>query len=114
MSVHLEASYKVAEKAVKLTVIIGDAQLGVSRVLLEGKEIGRGAIRDLLVGMGSKLVGKTLEVKSVVTDVNDKTNHTSVTYELKGGAQDNEFYLEGDVGKNGDSIIYRATVNFER
>ena len=51
-------------------------------------------------------------MKTVVTDVNDKTNRTSVTYELKGGVQPAEFSLEGTVAEEGDSIIYRASFDF--
>ena len=112
MPVSLESQYPVGDGEVKLTVVVGDAQLGSSLVKLETKEIGRGDIANLAVGKGPKLTGKSLKVKTVVTDVNDKTNRTSVTYELKGGVQPAEFSLEGTVAEEGDSIIYRASFDF--
>jgi hypothetical protein len=53
-----------------------------------------------------------VHVKTVVTDVNDKTNRTSVTYGLEGGPRPAEFSLEGTVAEEGDSIIYRVTFDF--
>lgn len=112
MPVNLQTQYTVGDGEVKLTVVIGDAQLGSSVANVGGKEIGRGALTNLAVGKGAKLRGKSLRVKTVVTDVSDKTNRTSVTYELKGGAQPAEFSLEGTVAEEGDSIIYRASIDF--
>ena len=81
-TVDLRADYEVDSKPVKLTIIVGDAQIGSSVVALEKSEKGRGDIDDLPIGPGPKVRGKKLKTKSVVTDVNDMTNRTSVTYRV--------------------------------
>ena len=64
-----------------------------------------------MVGKGASIKGKTLSIKSVVTDVNDMTNHVSISYELTGGATLQTVKAEADVEHEGDSVIYRATIN---
>ena len=108
MSVKLNTTYEVAQGNVTLTIIIGNAQLGSSLVKVNNEEIGRGQISDLSIGSGVIIAGKTLSIKSVVTDVNDKTNLTSIRYILKGGKADKEFDLNATVNEEGASIIYRA------
>jgi hypothetical protein len=105
-------TYAVRAGEVLLSVIVGEAQLGGSAVKLGGKEIGRGEIKDLKLGNGSRLAGKKVSVKTVVTDTNDKTNHTSVRYTLTGGAVDARHDLSIDVDQEGESVIYRIEVEF--
>ncbi len=111
MAVNLQTDYAVDSGDVSLTITIGDGQLGSSLVRLNDKELGIGEIDGLKVGKGSAVAGKELFIKTVVTDVNDKTDHTSVRYELKGGASDQTFDLDGSVDEEGGSVIYRATFN---
>jgi hypothetical protein len=106
--VDLRADYEVDSKDVRLTIVIGNAQIGSSVVTLDGTEKGRGDIEKLLIGAGSKVKGKPLKTKSAVTDVNDKTNRTVITYRLTGGKRNQDFTSSGTVDKDGDSIIYRA------
>jgi len=114
MAVSLETTYHVDSGDILLTIAIGDGQLGSSRVSLDGKRVAKGdAIKNLLLGKGSKLVGKTITIKSVVTDVNDQTNHTSILYSLRGGAAPADYELKATVMEEGDSIIYRATIVLE-
>lgn len=108
MANELRATYAVSQGQVKLTIIIGDAQLGSSKVALGNKELARGEINDLPIGDGSVIAGKTLFIKSVVTDVNDKTNHTSITYVLRGGKEEKKYELSEDVEEEGGSMVYRA------
>ncbi len=114
MAVDLDASYTVRNsQPVKLTVVIGDAQLGTSLVRIGTRQpLAVGQIKGLSLGKGSTLRGRTLFIKSVVTDVNDKTNHTSITYRLSGGVAPTSLGLEATVETEGDSIVYRATVHF--
>lgn len=109
--VQMETDYKVATDSVKLSIVIGDAQIGSSLVLLDQSELGRGEINAVAVGAGPQIRGKTLSVKSVVTDVNDATNHTSITYRLSGGAADQAFSQSATVDAEGDSVIYKATIH---
>ena len=106
--VDLRSDYEVAAGDVILTIVIGNAQIGSSVVKLGSKELGRRDINNLKVGSGPALKGKILKTKSVVTDVNDRTNKTSVTYKLKGGSRDQAFVSSGTVDNNGDAIVYRA------
>ena len=107
--IDLKTEYNVKEQeSISLNIVIGDAQIGASIVYLEDKEIGRGEIQKLKIGLGSTIKGKKLKIKSVVTDVNDMTKQTSITYELIGGIFDQSFCSKGTVEENGDSIIYRA------
>ena len=110
-SVTLVADYEVADAMVELTVLVGDAQIGTSIIKLASTPLGDGVIADLPIGVGSEIRGKKLFVKSIVTDVNDSTNNTSITYQLKGGRLDQEFSSAGTVDENGDSIVYRARFN---
>lgn len=105
----LQTDYHIGNGDVKLSIIIGEAQIGSSLVKIEAKELARGdEVTDCSLGKGTDLLGKTVIVKTVVNDVNDKTNHTCVTYQLKGGKEDAQFYLEGTVANEGDPMLYRA------
>ena len=111
--VDLIADYHTSPADLILTVEFGDAQIGASVVKLSGTERGTGEITDLKIGSKQAVVGKKVTVKSVVTDVNDKTNRTSVTYTLRSGKLKQVFVSSGTVDVNGDSIIYRALFNMK-
>jgi hypothetical protein len=113
MATTLNDVYAVGSGSVTLTVIIGNAQIGASRVKLDGKEIDRGQIEDLIVGNGPQIIGKTLSIKSAICDVSDKTNVLTVRYTLKGGKSDKNFDLEDSVAIEGDSLVFRATIGFQ-
>ncbi|HXF48795.1 MAG TPA: hypothetical protein VNL73_05150 [Verrucomicrobiae bacterium] len=108
MVIKLDTIYEVASGKVTLSVIIGEAQLGSSLVKLNDVELGIGQINNLSIGRGSDIAGKTLFIKTVVTDVNDKTNLTSVGYVFKGGKVDKRYDLNATVNEEGGSVIYRA------
>jgi hypothetical protein len=113
MAVTLDTTYHVGAGDIALTLSIGDGQLGSSRVLLGTKVLGQGDdITNLLIGKGPKLAGKSIDVKTVVSDVNDQTNHTSLTYSLRGGPAPADYQLSATVAEEGDSVIYRATIRF--
>jgi hypothetical protein len=106
----IQTDYHVADKEVKISVVIGEAQIGSSLVMLDEKEKAKGEkIVDCSLGNGPDLKGKTLLVKTTVNDVSDKTNLTSVTYQLKGGKEDANYLLDATVANEGDSMLYRAT-----
>lgn len=108
MGVKLETMYEVVADKVYLTIIIGEKQIGSSLVKLNNEILQMGDIKNLEIGLGSDIAGKTLITKTVVTDVNDQTNRTSVSYFLKGGKTDKDFSLDATVAEEGASIIYRA------
>jgi hypothetical protein len=107
-TVDIRADYEVDSKAVKLTIIFGNAQIGRSVVTLEKAEKGRGDIEELVIGSGPKIRGKLLKTRSLVTDVNDMTNRTSVTYRLTGGKRSQDFTSSGTVDANQGSVTHRA------
>lgn len=110
--IDLIADYDVGStKRVSLTIVIGNSQIGGSVVKLGAKELADGQIKNLDLGIGNSLRGKKLKSKSVVADVNDRTNRTIITYRIKGGARDQEFVSSGTVDQDGDSIVYRALFN---
>lgn len=111
MSVKFERDYLVGDDKVFLSIGIGDKQIGTSVVSLSGELLRMGEIEDLLLGKGADLDGKQLNIKTVVTDVNDKSNKTSVTFTHKGGKEDETFTLQSEVKEEGDSLIYRTTIN---
>jgi len=109
-----QLEYQVADSIVELTITIGNAQMGASRVMLGGKVLATGAVTEEKIGRGSDLFGKELAVKTVVADVNDSTNLTNVKYLLTGGKANQEFNFEETVDQHGDAVIYRVEFNFKR
>jgi hypothetical protein len=101
--------YQVKPKTpVTLSVTIGDAQVGGTAVLLNGKLVGNGkSITDLAVGAKDQdLRGSNISCTTTVQDVNPATNHTSVTYALRGGVNDRDFTYEVSVSEAGGQAIY--------
>jgi hypothetical protein len=111
-SVKLETDYEVGDAPVRISILIGDGQFGTS-VMWVGEHIfGPGDIEDVVLGTGPDLIGETLVIKSNVTDINDQTNHTSVTYDLDGGMAAARHVVEAIVDEEGDSVIYRTRIRF--
>ena len=104
--------YSVASGEVFLSIVFGDGQLGTSVVVYNNKILRMGDIQNLKIGSGPDLAGNSVKIKSTVTDVNDKTDRTSVTYTLRGGTQDREFAANGMVEEPGGSMVYRAEFQF--
>jgi len=111
-SVDLVTSYQTGPGKVLLDIVIGNAQIGASIVKLNKTEVARGEVSALDLGSGPALVGKSLSIKSVVTDVNDSTNRTSIKYAFRRGQDAQEFISRAEVENNGESIIYRALFKF--
>ena len=110
----VEFTYTVSNKPVSLTVVIGDAQIGGSVVRKDGEIVGKtGTIKDCALGPGTDLVGHAVEIKTLVSDVNDESNETSVTYVVK-GAQPERLTAKRKVENNGDGVLYRAKLIFQK
>ena len=111
--VNLEFEYAVGQSSVALSVEIADDQIGGSSVRLDGERIGDpGTIQNRAIGEGPSLVGRLLLVKTVVADIDDQTDWTSVTYRLSGGVPDHPITARHQVDKDGDGVIYRTTFRF--
>ena len=111
-SVDLVTSYQTGAGELSLSIVVGNAQIGASVVRLNKKVLAQGEISDLELGGARGLAGKALNIKSVVTDVNDATNKTSITYVLTRGAQVQEFTSKAEANGNGESLVYRALFKF--
>lgn len=108
----IEIRYAVKDSTdVKISVDFGNGQFGTS-LLRVGTKSKIGDLSDFVVGKGAAVRGKKATIKSVVTDVNDKTNNVSASYTLSGGAQEQEFVLESVVDEEGGSERFSVIVQF--
>lgn len=82
-----EEKYVVVDAPVTLTVVVGERQYGSSLVFLDDEMIANGDIRNLTLGRGPALAGRTAAVYTLVTDVRSGTDEMSVTWSLAGGAE---------------------------
>jgi len=108
----LTTTYAVASKDVKLTITFGNKQMGASIATIGSRELAIGAIKQLKVGKATALKGKTLHLKSIVSDINDKTNWTNVRLVLEGGKANAQHDLALEVDEHGQSVEYRVEVKF--
>lgn len=81
-----EQKYVVVDAPVTLTVVVGERQYGSSIVFLDDEMIANGDIRNLTLGRGPALAGRTAMVYTLVTDIRSGTDEMSVTWSLSGGA----------------------------
>jgi hypothetical protein len=104
---------KTKEKVI-LTVTIGDSQMGITAVSLDGAQLVPGHLGTLTLdlGAGPEIKGKTLVCTTTVSDVSAETNHTSVTYALQGGIEPYSHLLEETVPVNGGKMSYTASFWF--
>lgn len=111
-SVKFETSYDVGAGDVRLTVVVGNMQFGTSAVSLNGVPLAVGDVNGLRIPADGGLAGRDLFVKSIVTDINDMSDRTSLRYVLTGGVADKQFDLEAAADQEGDSVVYRTTIHF--
>lgn len=103
---------RLTRGAVKLTIAIGDGQLGGSSLKLDGEPVGPiGDVVGVAIGTASKLDGSQLEVRTLVADVNLQSNMTDVTYDFTGVEERSET-LEHRVLDDGNAVIYIVTFTF--
>jgi len=109
MAKTLNETYQVGTGPIRLTVILGNAQLGGSAVSLDGSTLTVGDVDHQMIGLGPAVKGKTLFIKSNVSDVNNATKTTVITYVLEGGSATKSFQLSEDAADIGETVTYRAT-----
>ena len=109
-----KTQYELTEGGLpELSIIYGDAQIGASVVHLDDLLQGKGNIGNLVLQCSDyNHKGKKLIIKSIVTDINDSTSHTSVKYILRKGSDVREYVVQEIVDNDGDSIIYRTEIEF--
>jgi hypothetical protein len=105
---------KKTKERVVLTVTIGDSQMGITAVSLDGVQLVPGHLNTLTLdlGTGPELRGKTLICTTTVSDVSAETNHTSVTYALDGGVEPYSHSLDETVMENAGKMSYTASFWF--
>jgi hypothetical protein len=114
VAVELRNDYAVVNaQDVRLSVSIGEGQTGLVSVFLGGTRVSRTpAPIDLLVGNGSQIRDKLLEVRTIVNDVNNQTNKMSVTYQLIGGVAPLELVSKGEVARENEPLDFTAVFAF--
>ncbi len=106
-------SFPTLTGKIKLSVSIGDAQVGGSVVTIDKQRQDQtGSIKDLMLGDAAVLKGKKVLVRTLVSDINPKSNHTSVTYTLVGNSTA-EMTLSREVPEHGDAVRYVTTLEFK-
>ena len=107
----VEASYAVRpDTDVSISVVIGNGQFGTIRVRLDGNKIAAGRQQvTAVLGKGSTVTNKTVDVISVVDDVNPSTNRTVVTYTLAGGAAPQSFQSDLNLANDWGVALHTAT-----
>jgi hypothetical protein len=100
-------------REVTIEVTTGDAQASGTSLLLNGALI---PFQDNAgpQPIGSDLDRSVLNARTVVKDVNPSTNHTSVTYDLKGGPQPQQFPFSIDVSADKGRAHYLITFVFTK
>lgn len=110
----LERDFAVnSDEVVTLTTIVGSGQFGTIRVLLDGNTIAGGQNQlHQNFGPGRTVRAKTLQVLSVVQDVNPMTNRTEVTHTLTSGTTSQSFHQEFIATRDFGVVFYVATFHF--
>ncbi|MGE5811696.1 MAG: hypothetical protein ACM339_09355 [Ignavibacteria bacterium] len=116
MSNSLTKAYQLHkdDTELKLTIAIGEGQLGVTSVNLENDLIvnNETGTVEKIIGKCIELIGKSLYCSSTVTDIRTETNKTSITYRLEGGINFYENTLQETVNNEGDVVRYNASFFF--
>ena len=107
-----EQDYVVGDKTIRLSVAVGDRQYGSSMVFLEDEPKANGDVEELPLGNGASLVGKTVTVYTVVTDVRGKSDEVSVTWILTGGPKRSVVTRDGAAARNFGSRMFKGVFNF--
>jgi len=95
------AVYEVLDnRSITLEVTIGDGQVGATNLRLNGVPVPF-PNQHAPVQVGPVIKGSVLDCISLVHDVNPQTNHTSVTYDLRGGVEPKTYAYTLDASENG-------------
>lgn len=110
--VNFKSEYEVSDGDIYLTIVIGNGQPGSSIVKINKIIIKDGEIKNLKLGNGNELKGKTLSVTSYVDDYQVNTNDTCIQYLLTGGKEPKKYYLDATVDVDGDRVVYNTDIKF--
>lgn len=101
--------YVTGGTTVLLSIQFGNGQMGMSRLKVDDELLSIGSFSSFPL---QNMSGKTLLIKSTVTDVNDQTDNVNATYLLSGGPQALEFGLDAVAEANGKSVDFNVEVKF--
>jgi len=113
--------YKVndSDHPVKLEVEVGHGQNSNSKILLNhlpvpgpGPEGSFVRSFELILGTNKELQGEELLMTTVVHDIMENTNMTSLTISLTGGVKPYTKTLEHSASKKGEVVTYSANIEF--
>jgi hypothetical protein len=99
-------------KHVKVSVDVGLGQLGFLKLSVDRdhKISAPAPLGPVDLGPGADLKGKLLIFETLVTDVSTMTNKMSVIVQLSGGTSTKTITTKGEVGEQGDSILFQIFV----
>lgn len=106
--------YVRSYQTVFITVNIGNAQIGGSVLKFKNSTdvLAKGKIRNLKIGKGEDLVGKTLKITTNVLDSNSSTNKISITHDFKNGVPAT-FPFYDTVDNDGDVFSLTTAYHFK-
>lgn len=99
------------EADVYLTITIGNAQIGGTVVKYEDNILAKGKIKNLNLGRGSALSGRTILSYTNVLDVNEQTNGVVITYYFH-NCEPDVMTLSDKVDNHGDIFSFITYLNF--
>jgi hypothetical protein len=103
-----EEDYETGDAPIRLTVVVGERQIGTSVVFIDDKAIANGDIEGLRLGEGKSLRGETLTVYTLVTDIRDNSDEMAVTWILDGGDHRTSATETGTVSKHFGSQMFKG------
>jgi hypothetical protein len=112
---HTEYKLKNDNSAIELSLHIGYAQRGKTRLMfgtVQFGEIRDGNFEHFVIGDNQNLKGKSLSIYTIVHDINPGTNATSVQIKLEGGNQPMVTPAVIKVVASGGYAYHLITINF--
>lgn len=102
------------DETVSLSIIIGNAQIGSSTVKFKFSSVilGKGEIKDLVIGKGKDITGKILRVATRVLDANPATNKVIITHQFDNGEPADSVY-EDEIPEGHDVFTLLVDYSFE-
>ena len=119
MGIHVvtkSTRYRAGTAAIRVRVVIGDAQAGGWIVAWDDQHIvAKGSDpQDVAVGGGQEIAGRILQVTATAVDVRSETNRLSSTLTISGGVDgDQQIVSTFDDGGDGDSAVFSTMIGFE-
>jgi hypothetical protein len=107
-------TYRVRpESDIEVAVTIGDGQVGGWAFGFEPGDVTKGTEKPAVVGKGSEVIGKMLQIVATVVDVNPATNHLSAIVTISGGPGGPQRVTSSFQGADSDTAILTTLVMFQ-